>query len=289
MSTVVMKYLGNTTLSTEGGTLNINPSGALTLKGHVAGVDLQAYSSKLADIAGLAPSAGDHIEWNGSNFVTATHSEEATTTSAPLVLTGSDISLTLDAGNLEVNGSNELAIKSGGVGTTELADASVTSGKIANGAVGTLALGDDAVTTEKISTNVQFDTASVVNGFTHNSAQSYADFRNISIASTTANATPSNVDLLNLADGSAYHFDVRVACKDQTSGDVACYTASFLAQRASAGSASIVSAHNIVIVHEDNAAMNLSFNANVNDIRAELTGSANSCRWSITVNATRVE
>jgi len=50
-------------------TYSLNTSGNVSIKGFAKGVDIQEYSAKLADIAGLTPSSGDYIKWDGSNFV----------------------------------------------------------------------------------------------------------------------------------------------------------------------------------------------------------------------------
>ena len=298
MSNVAMiQYNGQTLLSTTTGNMSITPAGTLTLKNHVIGTDVQAFSSKLADLSGLNPSSGDTIEWDGSNFVATSHNEEATTANAPLSMNGTAVELNLNASHLEESGGN-LQIKAGGITATELgpdcvnsskiADASIGSEHLQNGAVGNLALGDNAVTTAKMSSNVELDTPSAVNGFTNKSDQSYADVQHLSIADNTSNATPSNVGLITLVEGSAYHLDIKVVCKDQTNGDVCCYTSSCLVQRATSGNASIESAQNVSVIHEDNTSMDFSLTTNVNDIAGVLTGSSNSCNWSVNVVATRV-
>lgn len=58
------------------------------------GSDVQAYSAKLGDVAGLAPSSGDYIKWDGSNFVADVP--------AGTVYTADDSTLQLDGSEFSV-------------------------------------------------------------------------------------------------------------------------------------------------------------------------------------------
>lgn len=108
-------------------------AGARTALGLAIGTDVQAHSASLQQIADLSASNGQHLEWNGSAWVAANHDEEATTASAPLVVTAGNMTLTLNSAHLENNGSDQLALVAGGVGATELATNAVTNVKVATG------------------------------------------------------------------------------------------------------------------------------------------------------------
>jgi hypothetical protein len=99
-----------------GGSGATTASNARTNLGLAIGSDVQAYSAKLSDIAGLAPSNNDYIKWDGSNFVSS---------SIP-----SGVNYNADEVTLTETGGDTFSIKNGGVGTTQLASTSVTASKL---------------------------------------------------------------------------------------------------------------------------------------------------------------
>lgn len=335
----VLKCQQQLSLLTESGNLVLNPAGTITASkavtfgdasttrtnlGLAINSDVQAHHAFLDDISNLAPNNGDRIQWNGSNFISVAPSEEATTASAPLTMQGSDVQLSLDAGNLEVNGSSELAIKAGGVGATELAADCVNGDKIADDSVGSEHLAAQAVDASalhadvagnglaggngsalSIDTSVTADlsTAQTLSNKTlaapthtgvalHNGGQSWSYAEHSVTEATTADATPANVTVDTLADDELKHYEVVVMARDQTSKDKACYKLSFCASRDTGAASTVLeSSPGVEVLAEDDASWNVDANVNTADgaVRVEVTGDAsNSCRWVIRSVATRV-
>ena len=145
-----------------GGTGGSNASEARTALGItpanlnlIIGSDVQAHSSKLQDIADLVPSNGDHLEWDGANWVGATHSEEATTASGALEKTENDITVkALGITNAMLAGSIEPS-KLNSITVSKISDY-LALGAIDNanmfsaGVVDASALGADSVNGSKI-------------------------------------------------------------------------------------------------------------------------------------------
>ncbi len=132
MATRVINSFGRLDVLTQSGDLNLTPAGDVVIKDHVIGTDVQAWHQALDDISGLSPSSGDVLEWDGSNWVSTSHAEEATTAAAPLSVNSGEVQLAVDSNIFEVNGSNELTIKDDGIGTDQ-----ITFGAIVNHLVNT--------------------------------------------------------------------------------------------------------------------------------------------------------
>jgi len=67
-----------------------------------------------------------------------------------------EVEVAVDGTTIELsasNGSGVVQVKAGGIGTTEIADDSVTNAKIGAGAVGTTEIGDEQVTNDKLADN----------------------------------------------------------------------------------------------------------------------------------------
>lgn len=300
----VIEYNGQTLLKTSTGNLSITPAGTLTLKNHVIGTDVQAQNAKLQDLADSNPSTNHIVYWDGSNInFKAENSAEATTVSNPLTLTGSEVGLSLDSGNLEVNGSNELAIKAGGVSGTELAGDCIDSSKIADDAVGSehlqdncvgnSALANDAVSGDNIVDDVVLVAPVMSNpkpsgeeNFTSSDANSYAI--RVCKHQQTTDATETALALHTLADGEYATVDLFVIAKDTTATEKASYKASFCCSRDGASSTRDSTA-NVQVIHEDDASWNIDCDVNgSHEIVVGCTGDAsNTVDWCVYASIVR--
>lgn len=145
-----------------GGTGATDASGARTALGItpanlslVIGTDVQAQNAKLQDIADLAPSTGQHLEWNGANWVGALHDEEATTASGALEKTNNDITVkalgitnAMLAGSIEPSKLNSITVSKI---SDYLAQGAINSSNMFSaGVVDASALGADVVDGSKI-------------------------------------------------------------------------------------------------------------------------------------------
>ena len=223
-------------------------------------------------------------------------------------------SLSLDSGNLEVNGSNELAIKASGVGATELsadcvdgskvADDAIDSEHIAAGAVDAAHLAgsipvsklSDYLAAGSVSASNMFGTGVVPSAALEDDAVSSAKLAsNLSFEGqstqasanadassfrkayyqATSDATQTDVTLFQAAESSAYMVEIKASCRDNTSGDKAAYKASFCCSRGSGSTGAMDSASNVEVVHEDDSSWAFAcVVASDGTVKAQVTGDA---------------
>lgn len=134
----------------------LNTSGDFALKGLVKGTDIQAYSGKLADIAGLAPTSGNYIKWNGSHFVDDLPSGSSYSAGTALNLSSTTFSVKYDNSTIAVDGSSNLQVKDAGI-TKDQLNANVAGTGLTGGAGSALAV-DSSV----VQTTGNFDLAGVI-------------------------------------------------------------------------------------------------------------------------------
>src|SRR6056300_66955 len=148
---------------TDGTTLEVNLSNELQIKaGGVGSTELASNAVTAAKIASNAV-VEDKIASTAvtstkiaNNAVQAIHLNSDVINSAGalgLDPTNNDLLVITDESTLELNLSNQLQIKSGGVGSTELASNAVTAAKIASNAVVSDKIASSAVTSTKIANN----------------------------------------------------------------------------------------------------------------------------------------
>lgn len=119
-----------TPLAVAYGGIGSDMSAARTALGVAIGSNVQAYNAKLADIAGLAPSSGNFIKWDGEHFVAGTDND--TTYSADgtyLTLSGTEFQIVSQALKdiADISGpSNGNVIKFNGSNWVAQADASAS-------------------------------------------------------------------------------------------------------------------------------------------------------------------
>jgi hypothetical protein len=139
----------------QGGHGGSSASDARSNLGLAIGSDVQAYSSKLADISGLAPSENQYVKWDGSNFVAASlpagtnyDADGVTLEEADSVFSIKDFGVSTS--KLASDAVNESKLSDGAVSSAKLADGAVSAGKLASNAVTSVKINDGAVTQVKL-------------------------------------------------------------------------------------------------------------------------------------------
>jgi hypothetical protein len=299
-----------------GGTGGSNASEARTALGItpanlnlIIGTDVQAHSSKLQDIADLVPSNGDHLEWDGANWVGATHSEEATTASGALEKTGNDITVkalgitnAMLAGSIDASKLNSITVSKisdylaqGAINNANMFSAGVVDSEhIASGAV-------DAshVNTSQLPTLSDNNTFSGVNSFSgavvESSANAWGDSRSLAYSVSTNDNSKTTLASYILGANECVLVEANVSARDQTSFDVNAYKLSFVCKRESAASSAVfpagASQDNLEIIHESDGTWNCEARANVTTGGFDISvygDSTNSVHWACTVVVTRV-
>ena len=212
--------------------------------GLAIGSNVQAYHAKLADVAGLAPSSGQYLKWNGSNFVADTpvgtnyDADEVTLQESSSVFSIKDLGVAsaklADGAVVEAKlGSGavvEAKIGSGAVVEAKLGSGAVTEAKIGTGAVTSAKLGADCVTSSKIADNA-VDSEHIIAGAideAHLSSGCVTDAKLGSGAVSTSKLASNAVETAKIADNNVT--EAKLASAFLTS--VARTTASYQQQEA---------------------------------------------------------
>ena len=272
--------LDNALAVAQGGTGSTSASDARSALGLAIGSDVQAYHAKLADVAGLTPSSGQYVKWNGSNFVADTPA--GTNYDADEVTLHEDASV--------------FSIKDGGVASAKLADGAVTSGKLADNAVTNAKLADNAVGTAEIADNAVTGAkiASTITGKTFSSAvtvqsslalQESGQSGSCSMKLYEAQSTDETAfNLASVAIGfdTALTADVLITC---CSDDLTQFASFKLwgAVKNNAGTSSSGAVHD-EIVYQSHASISAVLDVNGNNLRVRCQGkSGTNMRWSARV------
>lgn len=291
----VIRGQGATQITTLNGNLDFNASGDVNFSkaptftdasntrsnlGLAIGSDVQAYDASLADLAAASPSEGQVLKYVGSSWVadddssntytagdglalnSGVFSVDSSLASSGLVYSSGSIYVNVDDTSISVNGSNRVHVKDSGIDTAQIAD--------------------DAVTGAKIPAGVELEAPSIDNGIVYKSGSANSLFTEGCTYFTTSDSTQSNQTLETLNTGDRCFFEVYAVAKDQVNGECAAYKAEFLAQN-DAGTASILSATNVSVIHEDDSSWSFDCDADGANVRVNLVGdSANSVQWTVT-------
>jgi hypothetical protein len=264
----------------QGGHGATTAEGARSALGLAIGSNVQAYHAKLADVAGLAPSSGQYVKWNGSNFVADTPA---------------GTNYDADEVTLQEN-SSVFSIKDGGVASAKLADNAVTSGKLADNAVtnakmadnavGTAEIADGAVTGAKIASSitgktftsavtVQSSLALQESGQSGSSSMKLYEFQ-------STDETAFSLASVAIGFDTALTADVLISC---CSDDLSQFASFKLwgAVKNNAGTSSSGAVHD-EIVYQSHVSISAVLDVNGNNLRVRCQGkSATNMRWTARV------
>lgn len=273
----------------QGGCGAANASDARSNLGLAIGSNVQAYSAKLADIAGSNPSNNQYIKWDGSNYVPAT-------LPSGIDYNGDETSIT------EVD--NVFSIKDGGVSTAKIADGAITADKLASTSVSAAKLGSDvagtglsggngsALAVDSSAVCMLSGSQTVAGAKTFTGApvfQNYIDqqesgqsglMRNKNYEQLTTDNAQTNLATYAIPTDSCLLVFAEVSCCSSDMAEVAGFSLSGVVKNSSGTSSSLQLNDNIVYRSNASLACVLDVDDSSDAVRVRITGlAATNLRW----------
>jgi hypothetical protein len=275
-------------ISTSGGLVfnasSVKVGSNNVLDASAIGISLQAYSDKLADIAGLTPNSGDVLKWDGSNFVAGSELD-------PIYST--------DDSTLETV-SNVYSVKDDGITAAKLASQNLkdVAGLSSMGAGDVVAYdGSNLVKSSnypKLNSGNTFSSGiqvmqdvTAINKYNlQGSGQSgYSYVKNFEFQTT--DITPNVSAAITLDADSTSFCEAHVSVCDDTSGDACAYHLYSVDSRmagVNSGDAVSKSKQDEIIFEDTNLANCMCiFNLSGNSLRVACTGVSANLRWHVSL------